>query len=65
VAVITFILAGAVVWSDALLMIVGATIGGFGGAYYARKLDPRLVRGFVILVGCVMTIYFFVKYGFL
>ncbi len=65
VAVITFIVAGAVVWSNALIMVVGTIAGGFGGAYYARKLDPRLVRGFVILVGCVMTIYFFLKYGFL
>lgn len=64
VAVITFIILGAIVWLDAAIMIVGAIIGGFGGAYYARKLDPRLVRGFVILVGCTMTIYFLFKYRF-
>ena len=60
-AVITFILRDAVAWPYALLMIVGATAGGFGGAYYARKLDPRLVRGFVILVGCLVAVYFFLK----
>lgn len=65
VAVVTFILAGAVFWDYALTMLVGAIIGGYGAAYYARKLDQRLVRAFVILVGCVMTIAFFVKYGFL
>ena len=65
VAVITFILAGAVAWQDVLIMLVGTLAGGYGGAYYARKLDPRIVRGFVLLVGCVMTIYFFFKYGFL
>lgn len=64
VAVITFILYGTIVWPYALLMIVGAIIGGFGGAYYARKINPRLVRGFVILVGCIMTVAFFIKYGF-
>lgn len=64
VAVITFIASNAIVWSDALIMIVGALIGGFGGAYYARKLDAKLVRGFVIVVGCTMTVYFFYKYGF-
>lgn len=61
VAVITFAIAGAVVWPQALLMIVGAIIGGYGGAYYARKLDPRVVRVFVILVGFGMTIYFFIR----
>lgn len=64
VAIIMFILFRAIVWPYALLMIVGSIIGGFGGAHYARRLDPRLVRGFVILVGCVMTVFFFYKYGF-
>lgn len=65
VAVITFIIAGAIYWAEALVMIVGASLGGYGGAYYARRLDQRLVRGFVITVGCVMTVYFFFKYGYL
>lgn len=61
VAVITFIIAGAVYWPEAIVMILGAIVGGFTGASVARRLDPRIVRGFVILVGTVMTIYFFVK----
>ncbi len=61
VAVITFAIAGAVAWPQALLMVVGAIIGGYGGAYYARKIDPRWVRIFVILVGFSMTIYFFIR----
>ena len=58
VAVITFIIAGIVAWPQAILMIVGAVIGGYGGAYYARKVEQRWVRLFVILVGFSMTIYF-------
>ncbi len=61
VAVVTFIIAGAVYWPEAIVMIAGAIVGGFSGASIARKLDQRIVRGFVILVGTVMTIYFFVK----
>lgn len=61
VAVITFILARAVVWLPALVMIGGAITGGYGGAYFARKLDPRVIRVFVILVGTGMTIYFFLR----
>jgi len=63
VAIITFAVLGAIVWQYVLVMIVGTLAGGYGGVYYARKLDPRLVRGFIILVGCVMTVYFFFKYG--
>jgi uncharacterized membrane protein YfcA len=61
VAVITFIIAGAVYWPEAIVMILGAIVGGFSGASLARRLDQRIVRGFVILVGTIMTIYFFVK----
>ncbi len=61
VAVITFIIAGAVFWLQAIVMILGAIVGGFSGASIARLLDQRIVRGFVILVGTAMTIYFFVK----
>ena len=61
VAVIAFIIAGKVYWLQAVLMVIAAIIGGYAGAYYARQLDPRLVRGFVILVGFGMTIYFFLR----
>src|SRR5579863_9985661 len=61
VAVITFILARAVVWLPALVMVAGAIVGGYGGAYFARKLDVRVIRVFVILVGTGMTIYFFLR----
>jgi uncharacterized protein len=58
VAVITFIIAGVVAWPQAILMIVGAVIGGYGGAYYARKIKQKWVRLFVIFVGFSMTFYF-------
>lgn len=59
VALIIFVSKGVVVWPQAILMIGGAIIGGFGGAYFARKLNPLWVRWFVIAVGLGMTIYFF------
>jgi uncharacterized membrane protein YfcA len=62
VAVITFIIAGAIAWPQAILMIVGAVLGGYGGAYYARKIKPQWIRIFVIVVGVCMTIYFFIRY---
>jgi uncharacterized membrane protein YfcA len=64
VAVIYFILAGAIFWPQAVIMIVGAIVGGYGGASIARKLPQVYIRGFVIAVGTAMTIYFFGKdYG--
>ena len=61
VATVVFIVKRAVYWPQALVMIVGAVVGGYFGAHYAQKLPQNLVRGFVILVGAGMTIYFFVK----
>ncbi|MBP7145969.1 MAG: sulfite exporter TauE/SafE family protein [Acidobacteria bacterium] len=59
VAVVAFAVAGVVAWPQALLMIAGAVVGGYGGAWYAQKIDPRLVRRFVVLTGAAMTAYFF------
>jgi uncharacterized membrane protein YfcA len=59
VAAIAFVVAGAVVWREAGLMIVGGTIGGFLGAHYAQKLPAIWVRALVIAVGIAMTVYFF------
>ena len=60
--VVTFIIAGRVLWLQAIVMIVGAIVGGYGGAYYARKIEQRWVRLFVIITGIVLTIYFFVHH---
>ena len=61
IAVLTFIVAGAIFWPQALVMVAGAIVGGYGGASVARKLDPKLVRRFVIVVGFVTSIYFFIN----
>ena len=61
VADIAFIVAGAVFWPQAVVMIVGGIIGGYGGSYVARRLDPLLVRRFVIAVGLGMSLYFFIR----
>jgi len=60
-ALATFIITGKISWQYGLAMAVGATLGGYMTASFARKLDPRYVRWFVIVVGWAMTIYFFVR----
>jgi uncharacterized membrane protein YfcA len=59
VAVIIFIVARAVFWPQALLMLVGGAVGGYVGAWYAQKMEPRSVRYVVIILGSSMTAYFF------
>ncbi|MGB6596887.1 MAG: sulfite exporter TauE/SafE family protein [Candidatus Acidiferrum sp.] len=61
VATITFVISGAIVWPQALVMIVGAILGGYFAAHFAQKLPQAWIRSFVILVGTGMTIYFFVR----
>src|SRR5271166_4519340 len=59
-AVVTFIVARAVLWPQCVVMVAGALAGGWFGAQYAQRADPRKVRGLVIGVGFAMTAYFFV-----
>jgi uncharacterized protein len=61
IATVTFIVTGAIVWPQGLVLTAGAAIGGYAAAHYAQKLPQNVVRTFVIVLGVVMTIYFFVK----
>jgi hypothetical protein len=61
IAVFTFAIAGAVAWPQALIMAVGAILGGYLGAAIARKLNPRLVRTGVIVVGFALSFYLFIR----
>lgn len=61
VAIVTFIAAGAVLWPQALVMVSGAALGGYGGAHYAQKMDSRRVRQLVIVIGLATSAYFFLR----
>jgi hypothetical protein len=61
VATFTFIASGAIVWPQAIVMTLGAILGGYSAAHYAQKLPQSWIRAFVIAVGTAMTIYFFVR----
>lgn len=60
IAVITFVIAGTVFWPQALLMIVGGVVGSYASGAFARRLDPKLVRRFVIVFAWCLTAYFFI-----
>ncbi len=58
-AVVTFVVAGAVLWPHCAVMVAGSLAGGWFGAHYAQKADPRKVRMLVIGIGLAMSAYFF------
>jgi uncharacterized membrane protein YfcA len=60
-SVAAFALAGAIVWPQAVWMMVLATIGGWLGARWAKRLPMAYVRMLVLLTGVVMTTVFFVR----
>lgn len=59
VATMTFVFAGVIDWNQAFFIMLGTTIGGYAGAYYARLLDPHLVKRAIVATGFGMTIYCF------
>ncbi|MGC9293004.1 MAG: sulfite exporter TauE/SafE family protein [Acidobacteriaceae bacterium] len=61
VAAITFVVYGAVLWRYGLVMMAAASIGGYLSARIAREQKPRGLRVFIILMGCMVTTYFFWK----
>lgn len=60
-AVLVFVTAGTVYWPQCLVVLGGAILGGYGGAYLAQRFESEQVRKFIIGVGVFMTVYFFVR----
>lgn len=60
-AVATFIGAGLVHWRPTVIVALAAIAGGYAGLYAARRAPTGLVKSFVVFVGAVLTVYFFLK----
>lgn len=58
-AVFTFILRGAIVWHYCLIAMIFAGCGGYLGARYARRMNADVLRVVVVLIGLVISTYFF------
>ena len=59
VTVVTFIVAGAVSWPHTLVMLATATVGGYVGAAFARKVSGPWMRRLVITVGTLLSVHYF------
>jgi len=56
-----FILRGAVVWPVALVMIIGASLGGYAGAHFARRIGKEKARVAVVVIGFGITLLLFLQ----
>jgi uncharacterized membrane protein YfcA len=59
VAIVQFVAAGAIAWPQASVMAVGALVGGYGSARYARQVDPSWVRNGIVSLGFAISVYCF------
>jgi uncharacterized protein len=48
-----------VLWQQALIMMVAATAGGYGGARVARRIPAQWLRWGIVATGLVMAGLFF------
>ena len=60
-AVAIFVFTPGIVWPKVAVLAVGAMVGGYGGAWLLKRVDERLIRGFVIVLGLGLTIALFVR----
>jgi uncharacterized membrane protein YfcA len=60
-AVLCFVVAGAVRWTETLAMLVSAIVGGYAGARFAQLVPPRLIRLFVLALSATVTAAFFLR----
>ena len=61
IALVYFALRGIVVWHLALIMGVGAILGGYVAARLSKRIDQQHLRAFVIIVGLVVSAWLFLK----
>ncbi|HEU5339766.1 sulfite exporter TauE/SafE family protein [Edaphobacter sp.] len=59
VAIVTFVVTGAVVWHYCIISMMFAAAGGYVGAHYARRMNPETLRAVVVTTGLVISAYFF------
>ncbi|WP_353236030.1 sulfite exporter TauE/SafE family protein [Diaphorobacter ruginosibacter] len=61
IAVAIYAAGGLVQWQQALVMMIAATAGGYGGARVARRLPPAWLRWGIVATGLIMSILFFMR----
>jgi uncharacterized membrane protein YfcA len=60
-AVAIFVFTPDIPWAKVAVVAAGAIIGGYGGALMLKRVDERLIRGVVVVLGLCLTVSLFVR----
>ena len=61
-AVVTFVLAGAVHWPQALTMMAAGIAGGYAGGRLNGIVPAAAVKIFVVIMGAALTLWFALRH---
>jgi uncharacterized protein len=61
IAFLFFVARGLVLWHVAIVVTLGAITGGYYGARFALRIDQRILRWVVVLLGLVVSVWFFIR----
>ena len=56
-AIVAFVIADVVRWAGYLRTLAGSMAGSYMGAQWAQRLNQRLVKGFVVVLGTGLIIH--------
>ncbi|MDB5483402.1 MAG: sulfite exporter TauE/SafE family protein [Caulobacteraceae bacterium] len=60
-AVAIFLFTPGIPWARVGIVAVGAVLGGYVGAHLLKRVDERLIRGFVVVLGVCLTVGLFLR----
>jgi uncharacterized protein len=60
-AAVIFILARAIQWRETAIMLIAATLGGFGGAQIGRRAPAKAIHAGTVLLTTAITLAFFAR----
>ena len=60
-AVAVFLFTPHIPWTRVAVVAAGAVLGGYGGAQLLKRVNEKLIRGGVVLLGVALTIGLFVR----
>ena len=60
-AVAIFMFSSQIDWPSALALAAGGVAGAFVGTWLMSRLSEKVLRGFVVVVGVVLTVWLFVR----
>jgi uncharacterized membrane protein YfcA len=60
-ATLIFATSNLISWPAAVALCAGGIVGGLCGGWLIYRLPPKFMRGFVVAVGCVLTVWMFMR----